>query len=78
MSKLKPSESDACSNSESQPNKGTEKWKHIINAKPSATISTTKIQNIEPEETKEGECIFHSQMWVKGFMLQFIAIVGAK
>ena len=45
---MRASKSDACSNSESEPNKGNEKGKHIIDAKPNATIATTKIQKEEP------------------------------
>ena len=55
VTELKASESDACSDSESKPNKGNEKMKNIIDAEPSATVSTTKLQNIDPEDTKEGE-----------------------
>jgi hypothetical protein len=37
-----------------------------------AIVSTTKLQPNEPNETKEGEHLFHSQMWVKGTPLHFI------
>jgi len=40
---LKVSKSDACSNSESEPNKGNEKGKQIIDAEPNATVATMKI-----------------------------------
>jgi len=40
---LKVSESDTGSNFESEPNKGNEKGKQIIDAEPSATMATTKI-----------------------------------
>ena len=63
---LKASESDACSDSELEPNKGNEKGNKIINMEPSATMATTKIQKIEPEDPEEGEFLFPSQMWVKG------------
>ena len=72
MAKLKASESDACSNSESEPDKGNDEGKQIIDANPSATVATTKIQKIEPEHPEEGERLFHSQMWEKGSSLQFI------
>jgi hypothetical protein len=65
---LKASKSKADSNSESN----TEGWKHIIDSQPSATVTTTKFQRSEPEEPEEGECIFHSQVWVKGDLLHFI------
>ena len=44
---LKASELDAFYDSESKRNKGNEKGKQIIDANPTAIISTTKIQNIE-------------------------------
>ena len=53
MAKLKASESDACSKSESKPNKGNDKGKHIIDAEPNATIATMKIQKEKPEYPKE-------------------------
>ena len=66
MAKLKVLESDACSDSKSEPDKGNEKWKQIIDEDPNATVATTKIQKNEPEDPEEEECLFHSQMWVKG------------
>jgi hypothetical protein len=60
VAELKASESDACSDSESEPNKGNDKGKQIIDAEPSATISTTKVQKIEPKDPEEGEHLFHS------------------
>jgi hypothetical protein len=56
------------SNSESEPEKG----RQIIDAKPSATVATAKIQPSEPDEPEEGRQIFHSQMWMKGTSLHFI------
>jgi hypothetical protein len=47
-----------------------EKW--IINVEPSPTVSTTKVWPSEPKEPKEGEYLFHSQMWVKGALLHFL------
>ena len=72
MAELKVSESDACSDSESEPDKGYEKGKQIIDADPNATVATAKIQKNEPEDPEEEERLFHPQMWVKGSMLQFI------
>jgi len=69
---LKVSESDACSNSESELHKGNDKGKQIIDAEPNATVATTKIQKEEPEDLEEEERFFHSQMWVKGSPLQCI------
>jgi hypothetical protein len=62
---MKASNSEAGSNFELDLDKG----KRIIGVEPSATITTTKVWPSEPEE---GECIFHSQMWVKGAPLHFI------
>jgi hypothetical protein len=68
VAEVKASESNACSNSELEPEKG----RQIIDAEPSAIVATTKIQPDEPDEPEEGELVFHSQMWVKGTMLHFI------
>eukprot|EP00253_Pinus_taeda_P027416 PITA_27416 len=78
VAELKASESDACSDPEPEPDKGNGKGKQIIDADPSATISTTKIQKNEPENPEEGEHLFHSQMWVKGSPLQFIVDSGSQ
>jgi len=43
VAKLKASESYACSNPVSEPEKGKGKWKHIIDVKPSITVATAKI-----------------------------------
>ena len=66
MAELKVSESDACYDSELEPEKGNDEGKHIIDADPNATVATTKIQKNEPEDPEEEERLFHSQMWVKG------------
>ena len=60
MAELKASESDACSDPESELDKRNYKWKQIIDAEPSATASTAKIQKNEPEDPEEEERIFHS------------------
>eukprot|EP00253_Pinus_taeda_P025295 PITA_25295 len=78
VAELKVSESDACSNSESEPDKGYEKGKQIIDADPSATVATAKIQKNEPEDPEEVERLFHSQMWVKGSPIQFIVDSGSQ
>jgi len=54
VAKLKSSESDACPSFESEPNKGNEKGNKIIDAYPSATMATTKIQKNDPEDPEEG------------------------
>jgi hypothetical protein len=56
------------SDSELEPERG----RQIIDAEPSAIISTTKLQSSEPNEPEEGKILFHSQMWVKGTPLHFI------
>jgi hypothetical protein len=71
---VKASESDAGYDSESELERG--RW--IIDAKPSATVATTKLQHGEPDEPEEGECLFHSQMWVKGTPLHFIVDSGSQ
>ena len=65
---IKSSELDPDSDSETEPDKG----KQIIDAEPNATVATAQIQPVEPEDPEEGECLFHSQMWVKGTPLHFI------
>jgi hypothetical protein len=68
---MKASESEVGSDSESDPDKG----KQIIDTEPSAIVATTKVQ---PSEQEEGECLFHSQMWVKGAPLHFIVDNGSQ
>jgi hypothetical protein len=67
MAELKDYESEVDYDSESNPEGG----KKIIDVEPSATVTTTKVQQSEPEEPEEGECLFHSQMWVKGGSTSF-------
>jgi hypothetical protein len=74
VAEVKASESDVGSDSESEPERG--RW--IIDVEPSATIATTKLQPGEPDELEEGECLFHSQMWVKGTPLHFIIDSGSQ
>jgi hypothetical protein len=50
----------------------------IIDAVPSAIVTTTKIQPDESIDPEEGEHLFHSHMWVKGTPLQFIFDRGSK
>ena len=72
MVELKASESDACYDSESESDKWNEKWKQIIDANPCAIFATANIQREDPEDPEEWDCLFHSQMWVKGSPLQFL------
>ena len=69
VTELKVLESDACSNSELEPDKGNDKGKQIINAEPNTTVATMKIQKEELEDPEEEEHLFDSQMWVKGSLL---------
>jgi hypothetical protein len=46
--------------------------RQIIDVEPSGIVATTKLQPGEPDEPKEGEHLFHLQMWVKGTPLHFI------
>ena len=56
MAEIKSSKLDPDSDSNSE----MDKRKQIINAEPSATIATTKIQQEDPKELEEGEHLFHS------------------
>jgi hypothetical protein len=71
---LKDSESEVDSDFESNPEGG--KW--IIDVEPNATVATTKVRPSEPEELEEGECLFHSHMWVKGAPIHFIVDNGSQ
>jgi hypothetical protein len=68
VAKVKASESDENYDSEPEPERG----RQMIDVEPSATVATTKLQPSEPDEPEEGECLFHSEMWVKGTLLHFI------
>ena len=48
---IKASESDAYSYTESEPEKGNDREKKIINAEPNATIASIKIQKEELEDS---------------------------
>jgi hypothetical protein len=50
--------------------------RQIIDADPTAIVTTATIQPEEPTYPEEGECLFHSQMWVKGTPLHFIVDSG--
>ena len=78
VAELKASESDACSKSESEPDNGNDRGKKIIDADPNSTVATMKIHKEEPEDPKEAERLFHSKMWVKGSLLQFIVDSGSQ
>jgi hypothetical protein len=74
VAEVKASESDEDFDSKPEPKRG----RLIIDAEPSATVATTKLQPGEPDEPEEGECLFHSQMWVKGTPLHFIIDSGSQ
>ena len=59
VAEMRAYESDACSNPKSEPDKGNEKGKNIIDVEPNATVITTKIWKEEPEDP-EAENLFHS------------------
>ena len=52
--------------------------KQIIDAEPNAIVATTQIQPEDPKESKKGERLFHSQMWVNGVPLHFIVYNGSQ
>jgi hypothetical protein len=73
VAELKASELEANFDSGSNPEGG----KKIIDVEPSAMVSATKVRLSEPEELEEGECLFYSQMWVKGALIHFIVDNGS-
>ena len=74
MAKVKASESYAGSESELEQERG----RQIIDVEPSATVATTKLHPVEPDEPEEGEHLFHSQIWVKGTPLHVIVDSGSQ
>jgi hypothetical protein len=74
VAEVKASESNAGSDSEPEPERG----RRIIDVKPSATVTITKLQPGEQDEPKERECLFHSQVWIKGTLLHFIVDSGSQ
>jgi hypothetical protein len=71
---LKDSELEENFDSKSNPERG----KQIINVEPNATVTITKVHLSEPEEPEEGECLFQSQMWIKGDPVHFIVNSGSQ
>jgi hypothetical protein len=74
VAEVKAFESDADSDSETEPKRG----RQIIDVEPSVTVATTKLQPGEPDELEEGQHLFHSQTWVKGTLLHFIIDSGSQ
>jgi hypothetical protein len=63
---------DMEANHDSESNPENIENRQIIDANPTATIMTTTILLEDPIDPKEGECLFHLQIWVKGTPLHFI------
>ena len=78
VAEMRAFESDACSDSELEPNKGNEKGKQIIDVEPNTTVATMKIQKEEPKDPEEVERLFHSQMWVRVSRYGSLSTMGAK
>jgi hypothetical protein len=51
---------------------------NIIDVDPTAIFTTASIQPEELTDPKEGDHLFHSQMWVKGTALHFIVDRGSQ
>jgi hypothetical protein len=66
------------SNPDSEPDSENIDRRQIINIDPTAIVGTVAIQTEEPTNLEEGECLFHSQMWVKGKLLHFIVDSGSQ
>ena len=58
VAEINASESDAYSDTKSEPKKGNDRGRKIIDADPNAIVSTTNIQKEELEDSEE-ECLFH-------------------
>jgi hypothetical protein len=69
---------DKESNPDSESNSENTGKGQIIDADPTANVATATIQPEEPTDPEEGECLFHSQMWVKGTQLHFIVDRGSQ
>jgi hypothetical protein len=74
MAEMKASDSEVDSDPESNPEGG----KRIIDFEPSSIVATNNVRPSKPEETEEGEHLFHSQMWVKGAPIHFIIDNGSQ
>jgi hypothetical protein len=74
VAEIKDKESNPDSESDSE-NTGK---RQIIDADPTAIVTTATIQPEEPTDPEEGEHLFHSQMWVKGTPLHFIVDSGSQ
>jgi hypothetical protein len=63
-------------NLDSESNSENADRRQIIDVDPTTIVVTAEIQPEEPTDLEEGDCIFHSQMWVKGTSLHFIIDSG--
>jgi hypothetical protein len=52
--------------------------RQIIHADPTTIIATATFQPEEPTDSEEGECLFHSKMWVKGTPMRFIVDIRSQ
>jgi hypothetical protein len=52
--------------------------RQIINADSTVIVTTTGIQSEESIDLEEGECLFHSKMWVMRTPLHFIVDSGSQ
>jgi hypothetical protein len=69
---------DKESNPDSESDPENNEKRQIIDADPTATVTTATIQPEEPTDPEEGECLFHSQMWVKGTCCISLLIAEAR
>jgi hypothetical protein len=72
VAEVKAPKSDAGSDSDLELERGG----RIIDVEPSSTVSMTNLHLDEPNKPEEGECLLHSQMWVKRTPLHFIIDSG--
>jgi hypothetical protein len=52
-------------NPDSESDSKNTRKRQIIDAELTTIVATTKIKPEEPTYLEEGECLFHSHMWVK-------------
>jgi hypothetical protein len=64
-------------NPDSKSDRENNEKRKIIDTDPNAIVATEIIQPKEPVYPKEGKCLFHSQMWVKGTPFHFIVDIGS-
>jgi hypothetical protein len=58
--------------------RGMTKGSRLLMQSPVPLLPPPRSRRIEPKDPEEGECLFHSQMWVKGSPLQFIVDSGSQ